>query len=115
MPEGQLHAPLPHWHTASVVSIQSKPISSVNRVKPFGVGLDLGPRPKRSFGFPSVRQARTKVRPYIQLLRNSFVVARRVSGGSAGGPCAHAQGYESRRFFPSGAKTSLRSGLHRYG
>jgi hypothetical protein len=54
-------------------------------------------------------------RPTIQFLRNSFVVARRVSGGSAGGPCAHAQGYRARRFFPSGAKTLLRLGLHRCG
>jgi hypothetical protein len=40
-----------------------------NRVKPIGVGLDLGPRPRRSFGFPSAPQARTKVRPYIQVHR----------------------------------------------
>ncbi|MBI4623697.1 MAG: exo-alpha-sialidase [Verrucomicrobia bacterium] len=50
-----------------------------------------------------------------QLPGNSSVVARRVSGGSAGGPCAHAQGYKARRFFPSGAKRVLRPGLHRLG
>ena len=46
---------------------------------------------------------------------NSFVVARRASGGSAGGSCAHARGYKARRFFPSGAKILLRSGRHESG
>ena len=45
--------------------------------------------------------------------RISSVVARRVSGGIADGPCAHAQGYQDRRFFPSGAKRVLWLGMHR--
>jgi hypothetical protein len=35
----------------------------------------------------------------LLLLENSSIVARRVRGGIAGRPCAHAQGYEAHCFF----------------
>ncbi|MBI4622774.1 MAG: hypothetical protein HY736_06060 [Verrucomicrobia bacterium] len=65
--------------------------------------------PSPTYGAASER------RPYTRLLGNTTIVARCVSGGIAKSPRAHAQGYENRRFFPSGAKRVLQSGLHRYG